>query len=401
MESENQQAEPKPEHGESVVNFDLPLEEVPGYEQMKVAAEEYLPIETAYDWMFEIFFILLITALLSLMASLLLRGIMHVMSRTRHKWDDIFVKAARTPLKAIIWILGIYYAASVIYDPDESEFIHSLSNVRDVGIVLMIAWALNRFITLGQQRFIRKRIERGMNYDYTAINAVGKLLKIAVNVSTLLIALQNLGIGIDGVLAFGGLSGVAFGFAAKDMLANFMGGFAIYFDKPFKVGDWIRSPDKEIEGTVEDIGWRVTTLLTFDKRPLYVPNSVLSNISVENPSRMTNRRIKTYVGIRYDDIKLMRPIVDAIRDMINKHPDIDTSMTIIVHFEIFNASSCDILIYCFCKTVDWVEYHRIREDVLLKVVDIIDAHGAKVALPTQILRMIEENDAEHCQSMPA
>ena len=73
---------------------------------------------------------------------------------------------------------------------------------------------------------------------------------------------------------------IAIGFAAKDLLSNFFGGLFIYLDRPFAVGDWIRSPDREIEGTVEQIGWRVTRIRTFDKRPLYIPNSVFSQISV-------------------------------------------------------------------------------------------------------------------------
>ena len=75
----------------------------------------------------------------------------------------------------------------------------------------------------------------------------------------------------------------------------------VYLDRPFAVGDWVRSPDREIEGTVENIGWRVTRIRTFDKRPLYIPNSIFSQIAVENPSRMSNRRIKETIGIRYDD----------------------------------------------------------------------------------------------------
>jgi len=80
--------------------------------------------------------------------------------------------------------------------------------------------------------------------------------------------MQTLGYSISGVLAFGGIGGIAVGFAARDLLANFFGGFMIYMDRPFDVGDWIRSPDQEIEGTVEKIGWRLTTIRTFDKRPL-------------------------------------------------------------------------------------------------------------------------------------
>ncbi|WP_258868179.1 mechanosensitive ion channel family protein [Alkalilimnicola ehrlichii] len=124
-----------------------------------------------------------------------------------------------------------------------------------------------------------------------------------------LVVLQTLGISIAGVLAFGGVGGIAVGFAARDLLANFFGGLTVYLDRPFSVGDWIRSPDREIEGTVERIGWRQTRIRTFDLRPLYVPNSTFNSIALENPSRMSNRRIFETIGIRYNDADKMATIV--------------------------------------------------------------------------------------------
>jgi len=158
-------------------------------------------------------------------------------------------------------------------------------------------------------------------------------------------------------------------------------------DRPFKVGDWIRSPDKEIEGTVEEIGWRLTRIRTFDKRPLYVPNSTFANIAVENPSRMTNRRIYENIGIRYDDAAQAGAIVAGIKAMLEQHADIDHTQTLIVNLNHFGPSSLDILVYTFTKTTVWVDYHEIKQDVLLKIMDVITAHGAEVAFPTQTLHL--------------
>ena len=162
-----------------------------------------------------------------------------------------------------------------------------------------------------------------------------------------MVALQSFGYSISGVLAFGGIGGIAVGFAARDLLANFFGGMMIYMDRPFNVGDWVRSPDKEIEGTVEKIGWRLTTIRTFDKRPLYVPNSIFNNISVENPSRMSNRRIKETIGIRYDDLSKMEKIISDVKKMLKQHTDIDTTKTLIVNFNEFAPSSLDFFIYTY------------------------------------------------------
>jgi MscS family membrane protein len=202
--------------------------------------------------------------------------------------------------------------------------------------------------------------------------------------------LQTLGFSISGVLAFGGIGGVAVGFASKDLLSNFFGGFIIYMDRPFAVGDWVRSPDREIEGTVENIGWRVTRIRTFDKRPLYVPNSVFSHIAVENPSRMSNRRIKETIGIRYDDASKIEIIINQIKEMLKKHSDIDAGKTLIVNFNCFAPSSLDFFIYTFTKTTDWIEFHNVKQDVLLKIIKIVNENGAEFAFPTSTMHLASQ-----------
>ncbi|GAL05654.1 small-conductance mechanosensitive channel [Photobacterium aphoticum] len=188
------------------------------------------------------------------------------------------------------------------------------------------------------------------------------------------------------MLTFGGVGGLIVGMAAKDLLANFFGAVMIYFDRPFQLGDWIRSPDRNIEGTVEQIGFRVTMIRTFDKRPLYVPNSVFSSIVVENASRMTNRRIKQTVGLRYQDAEKVEGVVKDIKAMLTLHDDIDTTQTMIVSFDNYGPSSLNILVYTFTKTVGWVEYKEVQQDVMLKIVEIVKEHGADFAFPTTTLQ---------------
>jgi len=121
---------------------------------------------------------------------------------------------------------------------------------------------------------------------------------------------------------------------------------------------------------VEKIGWRITCIRTFDKRPLYVPNSAFSTIAVENPSRMTNRRIYETIGIRYDDAGLMATIVDDVKLMLKEHDEIDAGQTLIVNFNEFAPSSLDFFVYTFTKTTNWIKFHEIKQDVMLKIIGI-------------------------------
>ena len=161
----------------------------------------------------------------------------------------------------------------------------------------------------------------------------------------------------------------------------------VYLDRPFAVGDWIRSPDRNIEGTVEKIGWRLTIIRTFDSRPLYVPNSVFTSIALENPSRMRNRRIYETIGIRYADAAKVKVIVDDVRSMLSEHEDIDPTKTLIVNFNTFAASSLDFFVYTFTKTTNWVEFHGVKEKVLLEIYAVVEAHGAEVAFPTSTIHL--------------
>ena len=205
---------------------------------------------------------------------------------------------------------------------------------------------------------------------------------------------QTLGFQITGLLALGGVGGIAVGFAAKDILANFFGGLTIYLDRPFSVGEWIRSPDKAIEGTVEFISWRHTRIRGFNKNPIYVPNSVFTSIVVENPSRMSHRRFKETIGLRYDDFEQVAAIVADIKSMLQSHPGIDATQTLIVNFNQFGPSSLDLMVYTFTKTTVWVEYHEVKQDVLLKIGEIVAEHGAEVAFPTQTLHLHHAADPE-------
>jgi MscS family membrane protein len=148
---------------------------------------------------------------------------------------------------------------------------------------------------------------------------------------------------------------------------------------------------------VEKIGWRVTCIRTFDKRPLYVPNSTFTTIAVENPSRMTNRRIYETIGIRYDDVDKMAPIIDDVKAMLKEHPEIDTGQTLIVNFNAFASSSLDFFVYTFTKTTNWIKFHEIKQDVMLKIINIIESHGAECAFPTSTIHLVPGSVPEQAE----
>lgn len=341
-------------------------------------------------WVLEVFFVVLATLLVSMLARRVLMRAASSAHGTRNILDDALFNSLLGPTRLLIWLLGISVAAEMVGRRSDAAIFDLVDPVRRVGVIALLAWFLSRLVHNYQVRFVQRRREEGGRVDHSFVDAMGKLLRAAIIITSVLVALQTLGFSVSGVLAFGGVGGIAVGFAARDLLANLFGGLTIYLDRPFAMGDWIRSPDREIEGTVEYIGWRSTAIRTFDKRLLYVPNSIFTTIAVENPSRMSHRRIKETIGIRYDDVSRVPVILEDIRKYLAGSPDIDPSQTLMVHLNAFSDSSVDFFIYCFTKTVVWTEFHEVKERVLLEIAGIIESHGGEIAYPTTTVHLPDE-----------
>lgn len=339
----------------------------------------------SYGWLAAAFGILLLTGVVRYIASRSLAKVQQRADQTVNVWDDALVAAIRKPLNLGIWIMGISFAIDSMGLEAQAEIFTLTNQARDVAVVWLLIWFAIGFTENVERGFVEGK--HGDKVDATTAAAVAKLLRAAIIISGALMALQTFGFSISGVLALGGVGGIAIGFAARSLLANFFGALMIFLDRPFSVGDWIRSPDRSIEGTVEFIGWRVTQIRTFDQRPLYVPNSVFTEVSVENPSRMKNRRIFETFGIRYDDLPQMRSIVADVHAMLAAHEDIAQDRTLMVNFVTFGASSLDFFVYTFTRTTDWATFHQVKQDVLLRIADIVAAHGAEFAFPTQTLHV--------------
>jgi small-conductance mechanosensitive channel len=246
-------------------------------------------------------------------------------------------------------------------------------------ITLLVSWLVQQLLI--EDALGTRHVEKGVRFS------VGRLIHYVLVFVGFILALIILGVDLTKVTLFASALGIGVGLAARDLVSCFFGGLMIYLDRPFAVGDWIRSPDRDIEGTVEKIGVRLTRIRTFDQRPLYVPNSVFSNTAVENPGRMLNRRIFETIGIRYDDVSKMAVIVQDVEQMLRTHPEIETGRTLMVNFTTFAPSSVDFFIYTFTKTTNLEHYHKVKQDVLLRATEIIKAHGAKIAFPTSTIHV--------------
>ncbi len=347
------------------------------------------------EWGENVLFITVASAVAWIVWRLIHARLAVLVDKTKVYWDNLLLDALRTPISTLLWCWPAIVSIGIILHSQFATDNKWLNTAKSLLLLLIIIWILLRTINNFERHVLEKK-----KHDETTVQALSKIARLICSVFGIMTTMQLLGISLTGLLTFGGVGGLIVGLAAKDLLSNFFGGMMIYFDRPFKVGDWIRSPDRNVEGTVERIGMRMTIIRTFDKRPLYVPNSVFSNIVVENPSRMLNRRIYETIGLRYQDGDKLEAILNDIRAMLEQHPDIDAKQTLIVNFNAFGPSSLDFFIYTFTKTVNWIRYHHVKQDVMFKVMAIIAEHDAQIAFPTQTLH-IEPQQMANQAAQPA
>jgi len=344
-------------------------------------------------WVLQVFFVVFLTLIANYFLAKFIVKLEAQLRKTKNAWDDALLMACKAPVHYLVLLMGGWVVFSITQPfskPDVSQMVERLFSMM---VIVILVWFVIRFISEAEKNLkIPGYTKEPM--DATTVSAIAKLLRLSVVITGSLVVIQSLGYSVSGVLAFGGIGGIAIGFAAKDLLANFFGGMMIYLDRPFSVGDWVKSPDRSIEGTVEHIGWRLTCIRTFDKRPLFVPNSMFTSIVLENPSRMSHRRIYETMGLRYDDVDQLPSIIAAVKQMLIDHVEIDHTQTLIVNFNNYGASSLDFFVYTFTNTTNWIRFHEVKQDVLFKIAEIVKTYGAEFAFPTQTLHMVNDADPD-------
>jgi len=301
-------------------------------------------------------------------------------------WRNTFVIALRGPIVLLVWASAL---SLVFWRLGRQGHLKSVvqfgSLVCSILYVVAIVWFLLRW-KKGVEGEVAEQIKSGVvGLGRSQLHVISKLVTIVILFVAVLLLLDVLDVDFGAILAVSGIGGIAIGFAGKDVFANFFSGFMIYATRPFVVGDWIRSPDKEIEGTVEHIGWYLTRIRAFDKRPIYAPNSIFSTIVVVNPSRMSNRQIKTMLSLRYCDAGVIGAVVKDLTAYLKGHPGIDQNQLVMVYFKEFAAYSLEIFVYCFTRTTDWAGWLAEQQEIFLEFTRIVHSHGADFAFPTQTL----------------
>jgi MscS family membrane protein len=347
-------------------------------------------LSTAENPQGEIWIIELVLGILALfLANYGFKRIMrHIRQRslpTAHDWKEKVDQIFSLPVQAILWIVGITYTIDLVSKRFGLVFLSEFfPPLRKAAIALCLAWILLRWKNELLQMIHAKSLKGNKRIDLSMIQVVGRIASIFIVVLTAMIVLQMFGMNMVPLIAFGGIGAAAIGFAAKDVIGNFFGGFMLYITRPFTTGDFIILSDQKIEGYVEEIGWYLTSIRDKEKRPVYLPNAAFAKSFVINSSRMSHRRIEEKIGIRYDDFSKVKSIVEEMRKTISSHPQIDTGLPVLVFFNKFEEYSLDILVDAYTTVTKWEEYLAVKQEILIKLQEILFTQGAEMAYPTEV-----------------
>ncbi|WP_455755575.1 mechanosensitive ion channel family protein [Sulfurimonas sp.] len=328
------------------------------------------------------------------------------------KYSKDILNSVRKPIDLIIILINIEF---VLYIYQNFSSVEVISRFFKIIYVIFITFIIYKVVNVISSIKISDIDIADKKIKSEVINVGIKILNFIIMILGLLVVLHFGGANLTAVLSGLGIGGFAVALAAKDSLANFFGTLSILFSDVFSQGDWIVVDGQE--GTVVEIGLRVTTLRTFDNAIIAIPNATLANQDVKNwNKRSLGRRIKMRLGIKYNSkYSDIQNAIKEIREMLTSHPKIATDntkyeyssrksiklvskddeigikKTLLVYLDEFSDSSINILVYCFTQSTNWAEWLEVKEDVMYKIMEIFERNNLEFAFPSMSIYNEDKN----------
>ena len=317
--------------------------------------------------------------------NIIFRGLKKLAERTETTLDDKLFPALEQPVAALVMVLGIFAALSVLKLPPRVDRL--IDHGATIAVLAVLFWGLLR-----AGRAVFDHLEEIAHEKQIGIAHFMPLIKKAlaalVIVFGVLMGIKSLGVDVGAVLTGLGIGGLAFAFAAQDTIANLFGSFVVVLDHPFKVGDYIRIGSNE--GTVEDIGLRSTRLRSSARTQIVLPNKTVAAEPVINFTRMPQRRVDQTIGLTYNTTaEQMEAALGDIRRILQDDPGVHQEF-VTVNFAEYNASSLDIQITYFTADPDFKKHLYVRERINLKIMRAVAERGLSFAFPTQTLHVDDD-----------
>ena len=312
-----------------------------------------------------------------LISKLIIKKLEIISKRTTNKLDDTFVQSLIGPARFLPIVLGFFIASYYMTFSIEGREV--VDTINRTLITILIFWVIHQIIE--PISYILSGLDKLLTREL--IGWIIKSLKILIFILGLAAVLELWGIKIGPIIAGLGLFGVAVALGAQDLFKNLISGILVLVEKRFKIGDWI-AVDGIIEGTVEKIGFRSTTIRKFDKSLAIIPNFQFAENAVVNVSETSNWRIRWIITLQYNStIEQLKKIREEIESYINNSEDFNQSTGVAVRIEKFSDSSIDLLVRCFTNSNSWSNSLEVKERLAIEIKQIVEKNGASFAFPSQ------------------
>ena len=300
-----------------------------------------------------------------------------ISKKTTNKLDDTFVSSLVGPARFLPIVIGFFIASYYMsFSLEGREIVDTINRTL---ITILIFWIIHQIIE--PVSYVLSGLDQLLSREL--IGWIIKSLKILIFILGLAAVLELWGIKIGPIIAGLGLFGVAVALGAQDLFKNLISGILVLVEKRFKIGDWI-SVDGVIEGTVEKIGFRSTSIRKFDKSLAIIPNFQFAENAVTNVSETSNWRIRWTITLQYNTtVDQLKKIRDDIEAYINKSEDFNQSLGVAVRIEKFSDSYIDLLVRCFTKSGSWNDWLEVKEKLAIEIKQIVEGNKASFAFPSQ------------------
>lgn len=340
------------------------------------------------SWQHEILLIVFVVLFFNFFAQWALQRLHKHFERQNKVWQDSFVQALRAPLSLYIWIFaGLHVLHLILPRISSFDYSHNLQMMLSVAGVLCVAWFAFRWKNTLIRLLSAKIRKKEMVLEQEKLDVLDKLFTVIIAFITVLMLLEVTNRQMSTLIAFGGIGGLALAFASQEVFSNYFSGIMIYMTRPFSVGDWIQLPDKDLEGYVEEIGWYMTQIRTFEKRPIFVPNSIFSKMVLVTPSRMSHRRFDETLHLRYSDFPAVPAIISSLNEAFTNHPDVDTSQKIEIYLEALGKYALEISVSAYSTKTEGIEFYAFKQEMLLTILEVLKKHNAEIAYPVTSIQI--------------
>ena len=303
--------------------------------------------------------------------------------KTKIEWDDLLLESIQKPLGLVVLISFLLLSYTNLQFGVSINLY--LSKILGISLSISIFWVIYSLIDVFAEYLTHVTGRTENSLDDQLVPLLRKTLRVFIVVLGLIVILQNNGYNVASLIAGLGIGGLAVALAAKDTLANFFGSITIFVDRPFRMGDWIKT--SAAEGTVEEVGFRSTRIRTFYNSVVSVPNSSLANSEIDNLGMREFRRLKTILNLTYDTSpEQMEAFVEGIKAIVKANLNFRQDYYEI-HFHAFGAHSLDVLVYVFFSVPDWSTELQQRHNFLLEILRLAKALKVEFAFPTQTLHI--------------